>query len=120
MARELYMRDSEDPNYEPNVIEINDELEMLIGQIKMLLLTTPGEVMGDPEFGIDLEGKLFDTSFDANRLKRDIVNQLRIHCSLANQYELNFSIKFFKGTVRDAVLIDVLIGNQKLLGVLVQ
>lgn len=120
MARDLYLRDTDDPNYDPNLIDIDDELEMLISQIKMLLLTAPGEVMGDPNFGIDLEGKLFDTKVDGNKLKKDILNQMREHCPLALQYDINFNIKFFKGTTNDAVLIDIVIDGRKIFGVFVK
>lgn len=120
MARELYTRDINDPNYQPGLLEVDDELEMLIGQIKMILLTAPGEVLGSPQFGIDLEGKLFDTSIDENQLKRDILNQVREYCHLAFKYNVQFEIKFFKGSVRDACLIDIIINEAKILGILVQ
>ncbi len=120
MAIEIYTRDPEDPNYDPTLLETNDEIEILLSQLKMVLLTKPGDILGDPEFGVDLEGKLFDTRIDATRLKRDIMQQLYSHSPFAFKYDLRLNIKFFQGTVRDAVLVDFFIGEQKLLGVLVK
>jgi len=49
--REIYNRDPLDPNYNPYQIETSDPVEICVGQIKMLLLTNKGEVLGDPKFG---------------------------------------------------------------------
>ena len=49
---DLYIRPDEE---ESEILEINDYLFEFIEQIEVLLFTEPGEVLGEPEFGIDLE-----------------------------------------------------------------
>src|SRR3989304_1417726 len=63
-ARERYMRNSDDPNFKDNLLEVSDEIEILISQIKMILLTDQGDILGAPDFGMSLESLLF--TFDAN------------------------------------------------------
>ena len=63
-ARELYMRPPDDPAYKDGILEVSEEIEILLNQIKMILLTDQGDVLGAPDFGMSLEDMLF--SFDAN------------------------------------------------------
>ena len=57
--RELYMKDKEDPAYKEGILEISDEVDMIVTQIKMILYTKPGEILGAPDFGVALEDQLF-------------------------------------------------------------
>ncbi len=77
MARysEIYPRNPDDPNYKSGQLHTDDSVEILIGMIKQCMMTTPGEVLGDPYFGIDLEGLLFEFGVDQATLERAI----RIH-----------------------------------------
>ena len=59
---EIYNRDPSDPKYKQNIVEVTQPVEICIGQLKMLLLTNKGEVLGDPKFGLNLEDLVF--SFD--------------------------------------------------------
>ena len=58
MTREIYCKLPSDINYE-NKIETTTELEQILGQIKVVLGTKPGEVLGSYNFGIDLNKYLF-------------------------------------------------------------
>ena len=58
--RELYPRDPDDRYYDPSQIEITDPVEICIGQIKMMLLTDKGSVLGDPKFGLNLESLVYE------------------------------------------------------------
>ena len=52
--RDFYMRSEEDPNYKKGILEVSDNTEEAISQIKMTLLTEKGSVLGDPDFGLDV------------------------------------------------------------------
>jgi phage baseplate assembly protein W len=116
-SREIYMRSPEDPNYKKNLLEVSDEIEMLITQIKMILLTDQGDILGAPDFGMSLETLLF--TFDANAfsIEQKLKSQMLKFCPLANRYDVRFEVKFFKGTVQDIGLIDVFIGDHMAFGV---
>jgi hypothetical protein len=74
--REFYLRPTEDPAYVPDQLEINDELESTVQQIKMTLFTNRGEVLGEPNFGVEVEKYLFEFSIDPFLLTKDAGGQL--------------------------------------------
>ena len=107
--REIYNRDPNDPNYDPLSMEISDKVEICIGQIKMLLLTSKGEVLGDPRFGLNLEDLIFTLELSENAIKKEldlfINNYIPLFSALNGRYEL----KFFEGTLRDIATLDFFI-----------
>jgi hypothetical protein len=120
MARfsEIYPRTPDDPRYKEGLLHTDDEVEILIGMIKQCMLTTPGEVLGDPFFGIDLEGLLFDFNVDQITLERAIRLHLITYVPLASsKYNVDFTIGFFKGETRDACVIDFAIKGNPVLGI---
>lgn len=119
MARDLYMRDPTDPNFKSGILEVSDEIEMLISQIKMILLTNKGEVLGAPDFGLNLEEQLFTLNRNEYTIRGMIQDQVMSFCELANKYRVTFDVKFARGNVRDMCLINVVIDGTKAFGVLV-
>ena len=106
------MRDPDDPYYKPGILEVNDEAEMIVGQIKMMLFTKRGEILGAPDFGANLEDYLFTLSVNAYSLKSMLMAQTIKFIPLAEKYQVVYDIKFAKGTIRDICLIDVrMLGN---------
>lgn len=120
MARfsEIYPRTPDDPRYKEGLLHTDDEVEILIGMIKQCMLTTPGEVLGDPFFGIDLESLLFDFEVDQITLERAIRLHLITYVPLASsKYNVDFTVGFFKGETRDACVIDFAIKGNPVLGI---
>ena len=120
MARfsEIYPRTPDDPRYKEGLLHTDDEVEILIGMIKQCMLTTPGEVLGDPFFGIDLEGLLFDFNVDQTTLERAIRLHLITYVPLASsKYNVDFNVGFFRGETRDACVIDFAIKGNPILGI---
>jgi phage baseplate assembly protein W len=120
MGRELYMRDKTDPNYKSEILEVNDDMEMLIQQIKMILMTNQGEVLGAPDFGMSLEELLYTMNVNEFSLRSQLQDHLMKFCPLAAKYNVNFQIKFVQGTVRDICLIDIFINGNNMFGVYVK
>ncbi len=118
MARELYFRDPSDPSYQEGIMEVSDELEMVIGQIKMILGTSPGEILGAPDMGVDLESQLFVFNVNQFTLQSMLHDQITKFVPLASKYQIKFNISFARGTVRDICLIDVLINGTPMFGIL--
>lgn len=118
--REIYMRDPTDPNYQSGILEISNELEMLINQIRMILFTRPGDILGAPDFGIGLEDQLFSLNVNEYVIKSLLKEQVLKFVPLASKYIVNFNVNFAAGTARDICLIDVLIDGTPQFGVLVK
>lgn len=120
MARDLYLRDPSDPFFKEGILEVNDELQMVIGQIKMMLFTNRGEVLGAPDFGANLEEQLFTLNLNEYSLKSVLRDQVLKFIPLSTKYQIDFDVKFSRGTVRDICIIDVLINNVATFGVVVK
>jgi len=98
---EIYNRDPGDFGYKDDVIETTDPIEICIGQIKMLLLTNKGEVLGDPLFGIALDELIFNLELSEESVKAEIDFQMNTYCPLFYQLGGYFKLEFFQGTLRD-------------------
>lgn len=121
MARDIYMRDPDtDPNYKSGILEVSDEIEMLIAELKMLLYTNRGEVLGAPDFGANLEEHLFNFGLNEYSLKTMLKDQTLKFIPRSINYAVEFDVKFARGTVRDMCLIDIYINNNPAFGVIVR
>lgn len=114
------MRDPSDPLYTAGVLEQSSEIETLLSEIRMIMFTKQGDVMGNYNFGYNLEDNLFMFNVNENELKTKLLEAIYFYCPDAAAYKVDVQTKFFKGSVRDAVLIDIFIDGQKSLGVLVK
>ena len=113
------MRDESDPSYKPDMLEINDEIEALISQIKMAIGTNKGEVLGEPEFGCDLEGMLFTTDFYMIPFDTMVTEQVKAYSEIAQAYPVSVSaVEWPIDTYRSAVLLDIKIDGKSSFGFL--
>jgi hypothetical protein len=120
MLKELYMRDPSDPLYTTNTLEQSSEIETLLGEIRMILFTKQGDVLGAYTFGYNLEDNLFLFNLNEADLRNKLLETILYYCPDASSHAVDVSVQFFKGTVRDICLIDIYIDSQKLLGVVVR
>jgi hypothetical protein len=120
MLKEIYTRDPSDPFYRPDVFEIESDLENLLGQIRMLMYTKPGEVIGMIPFGIDLEALVFSTQLTNSAVEEKVRNAIYQYCNDANLFDVQIQVQFYYGTTRDICVIDILIDGTKYLGILLK
>jgi hypothetical protein len=109
--REIYNRDPDDPSYNPYQLETTDPVEICIGQIKMLLLTNKGEVMGDPQFGLNLEDLIFTLQVSEYSLKKELDLNLQTYVPLFSRLGGSYELKFYQGTLRDIATLDFMISE---------
>jgi len=83
--RDFYMRPESDPKYRPDQVEVYDEIEACINQVKMTLLTNKGEVLGEPNYGIEPEKYLFEFELDPFKLSDDANAQIQDYVSEAKK-----------------------------------
>jgi phage baseplate assembly protein W len=72
MLIDFYMRNEYEPGYNSNSLFVVDPYEILLNKIKMILFTRPGEVFGNPDFGIDLESYVFETRINEQQIVSNI------------------------------------------------
>lgn len=118
MITEIYSLDPNDALYDPNALEIYNNRDVLISQIRMILNTDNGEVLGDLNFGGSLEDLLFEFNYNENQIISRLQDQINGYCQPGPEFTVTLSVKFYQGTIRDGCLIDVYIDGIKSLGIL--
>jgi len=115
MLKEIYFRDLSDPRYLPGVVETSNTLEALIYKIKMILLTDRGDILGDSDFGMDLESYLFD-----NKVPEQVIRE-RFHSQVARfipetEYSIDLEFGHSTDNYKNFANIYVMINGQKMFG----
>ncbi len=106
---EIYNREPEDPFYKSDVLEVTDPIEICIGQLKMVLLTIKGEVLGDPSFGLSLEELVFSMDLSEKTLRDEIDRHIRNYVPMFYQLGGYFDVEFYLGTERDICYLSFFI-----------
>ena len=84
-------------------------IEICIGQLKMLLLTIKGEVLGDPSFGLSLEELVFSQELSQKTLTDEIGRQIKNYVPIFYQLNGYFNVEFYVGTERDIAYLNFFI-----------
>ncbi len=97
---------------------MSDDTEEAISQIKMTLLTDKGEVLGEPEFGLEVNKYLFD--FETNPFGLSNEANLQIEKYVASSKIKNIEVspsKFTDDRDRDVFVLEVNINGNNSFGV---
>jgi hypothetical protein len=120
MVKEIYIRNEEDPMFVEGIIEYSNEIENVISKIRMLLGTTPGEVLGDLNFGIDIEYLVFNTKESAYAIQGKLNELLQAYVPSSKNYSISTQINFGKtANGSDFGIVDVFINEHKAIGFLI-
>jgi hypothetical protein len=116
MAIDIYLRLPNDPNYNPEYLEVEDAISNFVQRVEMILTTVPGEVLGYPDFGVFLDGFLWNPYVTIGTIRNEIVTQIRRW--LPNDQLIPFSVEvsFLKGDIYDSILIDIVVDGTPILG----
>jgi len=77
--KDFYVMYKGNPYYEGDKIEEDSVIRVIIQKYYNLLFTNKGDVLGDPEFGANLEELLYETGLDDVSVKQVIIDQLEIY-----------------------------------------
>ncbi len=92
--RDFYTRTENDPKFREDQVEVYDELEACITQVRMTLLTNKGEVLGEPGFGLQITKYLFDFDLNPFQLSDDANSQIHKYVSEARRRKIDLSPSF--------------------------
>lgn len=91
VGKDFYFRSVGDPNYKEGIFESNDSVENAIQQVRMVLLTRKGEVLGE-DIGFNAEKYLFEFEFsDLGEMERDANEQIAEFVLLSRPYSIKAS-----------------------------
>lgn len=122
MLKDFYFRGDTDPNFIPDVLETSNELEALVYQIKMIIMTNKTEVLGEKDFGANQEDMLFTTSgVIASMLTKNMVDQINQYSELARAYDIGLEAKKMRDPAnpnRDLMFLDIKVNGKSAFGII--
>lgn len=114
---EFYVKEIGEPNFNPDKLQQDAELSMLMTQIETMLFTRKGDVLGDLNFGASLEDYVYELRYNDFQLKRVINEQLNTYVPLAQKYNVELEIDYAEEVDRHAVFLDITVDSRFQLGV---
>ena len=109
---DFYIKYIGDPNYQTNVVQNNGEIEQLLTQIETTLFTRKNDVLGQPDFGCNLEDLVYGLNQNEFQIRNEIEKQLQSYVPLSRKYTTSVDVKFFRGEVRDVCYVDITVNNE--------
>ena len=116
---DFYTRKEDLSKYVADILEITDEVSILITQIESVLFTQKNQVLGQQNFGINLENLLFTFKKNESELTSEIKNQIYAYCPLAQKYNVDIDVSFKQTDVRDIGLINIYIKDRRPFSILI-
>ena len=104
--KDLNIRGDEHPKYNDRRIIEDRPIEFIVQKLENVLFTNQGDVLGDPNFGANLEYYLWSTSVPANKIEKNIQDQIDEYIVELNTYDYEFSVDLYEGTLRDILYIN--------------
>lgn len=114
---EFYVKDIGEPNYQPDKIQQDAELSMLLTQIETVLFTRKGQVLGNPEFGANLEDYVYSFRYNDYMIKKVLVEQLNMFVPLAQKYNVDVGVDFVENSDHHVMFLDITVDSRFQLGV---
>lgn len=119
MLSDFYTRDDSHKSYNNDILEINDELSDLIIKIEQILFTKKGEVLGNPDFGCNLDDLVFSQILNASYIENAINEQIYKYCTSYAKFNVKVRVSFFKpNDYTNGCLIDVFVNDERVIGAL--
>lgn len=123
MIKEIYCRIPSYAGYNSKIIECENTAEEILQRCRVCLGTKPGDILGDPFFGIDLEEYIFDMSVDVDEIREKVNSLLNNYALLGMEDEWHLSSEVYFGhnttDMTDYLFIDIYLNDQKALGIIV-
>ena len=116
---ELYIKTIGDPNFRDDQLQSDEEIQMMLTQIETLIFTNKGEVLGNPEFGLNLDDYVYSFRYNDDMLKGVVSSAISQHVPLSNKYPVNVTVDYTTESDRNAVYIDITIDNRYGIGLYV-
>jgi len=104
--KDFNIRGKEHPKYNSRRIIEDRSIEFIVQKLENILFTNKGDVLGDPDFGANLEYYLWSTKVPSSKIEKEIENQINIYLDELNTYDYDFNVELYEGTVRDILFVN--------------
>lgn len=116
MIREIYLRDVTDPKYNKYIMETSNKIEIILNKIRMILYTNRGEVMGEPNLGMDLEDYLFQFTVNESELRNRFNSQIATYVPESKEFGISMDVTIETDGVQNTVYLYININNIRYMG----
>lgn len=108
---EFYIKTFGDPNHDPLKLHSASEVSQLITQLETLFFTKKGEVLGNPDFGLDLEKYIFTLQYNTVMLRGEIEKEIYKYVPLARKFNVIVNVEMSELHSSSIMFVDVSIDN---------
>ena len=88
---DFYIKGDTEPNYNSNQIVEDDIINVIIQKYKLIIFTNKGDLLGDPNFGADIELLLFQTKVSETFVVNEITDQINNY--IPELLNMNYSLQ---------------------------
>jgi len=113
---EFYIKNIEDPGFDVDQMQSDNEISQLLIQIEMVLFTRKGDVMGDSEFGANLDDYVYSFRYNDFMLKKVIEDQLKRYVPLAAKFNTKVDVEFTSEIDKHLVFVSVIVDSKYMVG----
>lgn len=114
---EFYIKNIGDPKYQDDKIQQDNEISMLLTQIETVLFTRRGDVLGQPEFGTNLEDYVYEFRYNNYQIKNVVNKQITSYIPLASKYNVTVDVDFIEESDRHVMFLDITVDGSIKMGI---
>ena len=119
MISEIYTKPPWDPTYQENIIDHNDIYESILSKVRMILFTKPGEVIGNPNFGVDLESYVFSLNASTQSIEKMIQEQINQYVPEALVCNISVNVEFVSQDTHDIAFVNIKIDGTEAMSLVI-
>lgn len=106
---EFYIKKYGDPKFDSGQMEVDDEITELLIQLETLLFTSKGSVLGDPDFGLNLDDYVYSFRYNDKMLVKVVSEAINIYIPLSKKYSVEVTVDFTDEVDRHLVFISIVV-----------
>lgn len=88
-------------------ILLNDDFDLAIQELDMLFNTSCTELIGNTDYGLNLESFLWTLTPTTNELNKYINDKIQQYCVFANKFKVSVQTQYMKGTYRSIYVVYI-------------
>ncbi len=106
--KDIYIGYKSHPKFTINKIIEDDVIQVIVQKYETLIFSNKGDLLGDPNFGCDLQKILFQTRLSSNNVKKIIIEQIEDYIPEILNIEYSLDVKFVSDSenYQDIMIID--------------
>lgn len=93
---DFYIGYPEHPRFKESELIEDDVIRVIVQKYEMLLFTNKGELLGHPNFGLNLTELLHQTKLSANIIESDIRTQISNYINEIDGIDYDLKVEFFQ------------------------